>query len=176
MPPKLIVLSEQLRGQTFELTGPSYAIGRSENAEICIPDPTISGKHCELVKIGEDEYQVVDAGSTNGTRINGIRVTEQKMVNSDILQVGGVEIMFDCEDQSLTQALSTQTGINLEETAGGIQLQEMDNLSEFKRGKGGGEDNKVARLVFGGVIAILVIVVLILAFVLVSKMMSDPGA
>lgn len=171
MPPKLIILSEQLRGQIYELTEDAYSIGRSEEMSVCVPDPTISGHHCDLLRDGENEYRVVDGGSTNGTRINGVRITDQKLVNSDILQIGGVEIMYDTDDQSLTSVLSTQTGIDLEETAGGIQLEGMDNLSDFKRRKRDGGENPIARFIFFGIVGFLVIAVIILAVVLFFKLM-----
>lgn len=170
MPPKLVILSEQLRGQTFELTNEVYTLGRSEQADICVPDPTISGVHCELVAMGGGEYKVRDGGSTNGTRINGVRVDEQKLVNSDILQVGGVEIMFDTDDQSLTSVLSSQTGINLEETAGGIQLEGIENLNKLSGAGTKDEENAKAKLFFVALIAVLGLIVVILAVVLVMKM------
>jgi len=130
-PPKLIVLSEQLRGQSFELVEDQYTIGRSEECDICIPDPTVSSLHCTLVRDPDGTYRVVDNGSTNGTRINGVRVEEQKLVNSDIVQVGGVELLYDSEHKSATSVLSTQTGINLEDTAGNLDIQELENFSPF---------------------------------------------
>ena len=46
-----------------------------------------------LVK-DDDSYVAHDKNSTNGTRINGIRITEQRLCNGDILQVGGIEILL----------------------------------------------------------------------------------
>jgi pSer/pThr/pTyr-binding forkhead associated (FHA) protein len=168
--PKLIILSEVSRGQTYELTDEHYTIGRVEAAEICVPDATVSSNHCALVSNGDGTYRAVDQGSTNGTRINGVRITEQDMVNSDILQVGEVEIMYDCEDQSLTSVLSTQTGIDLHDTAGGVQVNEMENLNRFKKGGSShsGESAK-ARVIFIAVISVLVLVVLVLAGVFLKK-------
>lgn len=93
--PKLTILSEVLRGQTFELSKDIYTIGRSEDKDITIVDPTVSGLHAILSRKADGSYSVKDNGSTNGTRINGVIITEQDLSSSDILQVGGVEIMYE---------------------------------------------------------------------------------
>ena len=49
--PKLIILSEQMRGKTFELSKELYTAGRVDDRDICIKDPTISSYHCDIVKI-----------------------------------------------------------------------------------------------------------------------------
>ena len=46
--PRIIILSEIMRGKTFELTESLYTIGRNEGVEVVIPDGTISTNHCEL--------------------------------------------------------------------------------------------------------------------------------
>ena len=168
--PKLVVLSEQLRGQTYELSEEMYSIGRGEQESICIPDPTVSGRHCDLVRNEDGTYSAKDLGSTNGTRINGVRITEQRLVNSDILQVGGIEIMFDCEDQSITSAIATQTGINLEDTAGGMAVEEMSNFSPFV-GKGArGADNPKIKMMVTGIIVVLFLVVCVLGYFLAQRL------
>ncbi len=172
--PKLIILSEQFRGQTFELTDNVHTIGRGEQESICIPDATVSGRHCEVVRNEDATYLVRDIGSTNGTRINGVRITEQQLSNSDILQVGGIEIMFDCEDQSPSSVFSTRTNIDLEETAGGIQVKKMTNFSPFDSGGKTGKHAK-AKLLLGSVIGLLLMIVIILGAVLLKGLlMGNP--
>ena len=96
--PTLTILSEELKGKRFELTEQVYTVGRSDKQKISIPVTTISSLHCELVKAPDGSYAVKDAGSTNGTRINGVKITAQKLTDSDILQIGGVELMYKSND------------------------------------------------------------------------------
>jgi pSer/pThr/pTyr-binding forkhead associated (FHA) protein len=169
--PKIIVLSEQLRGQSFELTEEQYTVGRSEECSICIPDPTISSNHCSFVRSEGGTYRVVDNGSTNGTRVNGVRVQSQELVNSDILQIGGVEMLFDCDEKSVTSVLSTQTGINLEDTAGGMEVSEMKNFSPFgSTSPATRQDSKRIVWVFVAVIGALAIAVVVLLVMLLGKL------
>ena len=99
---KIIILSEQLRGQSVELVKDEYTIGRTEDCDICIPDPTVSSPHATLVKTDDGVYEARDAGSSNGTRVNGVRIDQagKPLAHSDILQVGGVEMLYDSWDQS----------------------------------------------------------------------------
>jgi pSer/pThr/pTyr-binding forkhead associated (FHA) protein len=160
------VLAEQLRGQSFELAGERYTIGRSEECDICIPDPTMSGRHCTLTRDQDGGYTVSDEGSTNGTRINGVRIDSQKLSHSDILQVGGVEVLYDCGEKIVSSSLSTQTQINLADTSGGKAIPEMANFSPFgSRGQGqgsGGESNKLLLWSVYGGIGLLVVIALVL--------------
>lgn len=160
-PPKLVVLSEQLRGQQFELSQDLYTIGRSEKEAICINDPTISSRHCELIRDEDGSFRVRDLGSTNGTRINGVKVTEQKLVNSDILQVGGVEIMFDNEgDESVGSQIKTKTQIKIDEK---VELRkDISSLSRWNRSR---FNSPGVKLLFRiGMIAMILIVLVLLFF------------
>jgi hypothetical protein len=58
----------------FELDADSYAIGREAGNEIVIEDPQVSRRHAQLTRQG-DSYIIEDIGSTNGTYVNGKRVT-----------------------------------------------------------------------------------------------------
>ena len=161
--PKLIILSEQLRGQRFELTKEIYTCGRVADRDIHINDPTISTHHCDFVK-QDDTYMIVDRNSTNGTRVNNIPVTEQVLQNTDILQVGGIEILFDCDDKSMTTVLKTQTGINLHGAEVGVAtVKKMDNASPFKAAGKGGKSQKMML----GFVLLLVLAVVVLIGVLV---------
>lgn len=46
----------------------TYIIGRSRTCDIQVDDPTVSGRHAELIVIGDDMH-LMDLGSTNGTFI-----------------------------------------------------------------------------------------------------------
>ncbi len=158
-----------MRGKTFELTGESYTMGRTENNHVCVPDSTISSFHCEIVRDG-DGYIAKDQNSTNGTRINGIKITEQRLCNSDILQVGGIEILFDCEDKANTTSITTQTAIDLENSAGTLITGGMSNIDPTKKEGGSVNELNKPKVLFLSIIIVLVIVVGVLLFLLYKKL------
>ena len=47
--PRVIILSEMMRGKTFELTESVHTIGRTEDKDVVIPDGTINTLHCETL-------------------------------------------------------------------------------------------------------------------------------
>ena len=163
--PRIIVLSEVMRGKTYELTEDSYAIGRAEDNNICVPDGTISSFHCEIIK-DEDSYIAKDQNSTNGTRINGIKITEQRLCNSDILQVGGIEILYDCEDKANVTSITTQASINLEMSPGTLMNGGLSNIDPTKRSVTIDGSSDKPKLLFMSIMIILVVVVVVLLFLL----------
>ena len=99
--PKLIVLNELLRGQMFELTQDEITIGRSDDRTICLKDPTVSTLHCKLTRNG-DKYVIADAGSTNGTKVNGNPLTaEYELQSGDTVRIGAFELLYDTEDKTI---------------------------------------------------------------------------
>ena len=127
-PANLIVLSECARGQTIELDKSPITVGRDVECDLFIDDGTVSSMHAE-VYFEDDRYYVKDNSSCNGTRINGVRVTSQFLENSDILQVGGIELLFDTEEHGNTTAITTQTCISLDDLGGGFNPDELKNIS-----------------------------------------------
>ena len=168
--PRAIILSEIMRGKSFELVDDVYTIGRTEDNDICIPDGTLSSKHAEIIKTG-DMFRVIDKGSTNGTRINGERITESNLRSSDILQVGGIEILFDSEESSTKASNTTQTNINLDIDAN-LGHKDMQNINPIKTSvaaKTGSSGKKG----FTAIIVILTLIVAVLLFMVAKKLLAS---
>lgn len=102
--PKLTVLFEKLRGKTFEIDKDEMSIGRRDSNDICIKDSSLSGHHADIFRRevdGKTVYVLRDNDSTNGTRINNVAVTgEQTLKNSDLILFGGVEVLFDSNEET----------------------------------------------------------------------------
>jgi pSer/pThr/pTyr-binding forkhead associated (FHA) protein len=171
--PKLIVLSEKLRGKSFDLDKETITVGRTDKADICIKDATISTSHCEFVR-SEDSYILKDCGSTNGTRINNVPVPEggKELKNSDILQFGAVEIFFDSNDGTATSITRTHTGIDLDSTETGLgTVKNLGNFSPYEKGRGGSGSQKIML----GLMILLIIVIIVLISYAVYAMYSGAS-
>jgi predicted component of type VI protein secretion system len=84
MPPQLVALTE---GPSILLDKPILLFGRNPECDIQIDSRKISRRHCCLAQV--NDYLVVrDLGSTNGIRINGVRVLEGKLRGGDELTIG----------------------------------------------------------------------------------------
>jgi pSer/pThr/pTyr-binding forkhead associated (FHA) protein len=78
------------------LPGNIKTIGRSAGAEFMVDAALVSRLHCRL-SAGATELQVDDLDSTNGTFVNGQRVTSSSLKEGDRLGVGRVELVVSRE-------------------------------------------------------------------------------
>ena len=79
---------------TFQLpVGAVKTIGRSTGAEFIVEAPLVSRLHCQLTARA-DGVHVKDLDSTNGTFVNGKRVTTAEMSEGDRLSVGRLELVI----------------------------------------------------------------------------------
>ena len=74
-------------GKVYEFNKDEIVLGRDLGNDIVVGDADISRRHAHLVWQG-DAYMVEDLGSTNGTYVNGERLTGPKLL------AGGETIMF----------------------------------------------------------------------------------
>lgn len=91
---KLVILSEGMTGRSHELNVDKTTIGRVEDNTFPITDPSVSSHHCEIVLRGADVV-VRDLNSTNGTYINGEKITEATLKSGQILRLGQVELRLE---------------------------------------------------------------------------------
>jgi pSer/pThr/pTyr-binding forkhead associated (FHA) protein len=85
MPPQLVAFPEGFR---ILIDKPIMLFGRDAECDIRFDSRKISRRHCCLAQIG-DQLIVRDLGSTNGIRVNGIRVLEGYLRAGDELTIGG---------------------------------------------------------------------------------------
>ena len=72
------------------------AIGRGPGADVRIPHLSVSDAHA-TIRLEADGFAIVDHGSTNGTRVNGVRLTAQrkkKLADGDAIEIGAYALRF----------------------------------------------------------------------------------
>jgi adenylate cyclase len=74
-------------GDNIPLMRPKLTVGRRGSCDICLRFPNISGMHCELT-FREGYWYVRDLNSTNGVKVNGSRVVEKMLRNTDQVAIG----------------------------------------------------------------------------------------
>jgi len=85
--PALTVIQGPDQGKAFDLNGETLIIGRDPACDVALRDPGISRHHARLELKG-NRYVLKDAGSANGTFINGLRITESALQTGDQIRVG----------------------------------------------------------------------------------------
>src|SRR3954466_11211165 len=91
---KLVLLSAGHTGQAHELKVDKTTVGRVEDNTFQIPEPSVSSHHCEILMRGSDVV-VHDLNSTNGTFINGEKVTESVLKPGQTLRLGQIEMRLE---------------------------------------------------------------------------------
>ena len=103
-------------GKTFPL-GDETVIGRSEQATVHILDTRASRRHAVIRKLFQG-YQLTDAGSTNGTFLNGELLSGPSWLQvGDMIAIGETQIKVFRSGDHLSQLTSDQTVF----TGGGVQ-------------------------------------------------------
>jgi adenylate cyclase len=87
-------------GDPIPLLKPTLVVGRRESADIVLRFPNVSGTHCELSLV-DGYWFVKDMGSSNGTKVNGSRVSEQRLDPGDTLSVAKHEYEVSYEPARL---------------------------------------------------------------------------
>ena len=156
--PKLQIQSGQLEGKVFDLLEERVTVGRALDNTIRMEDGTVSHHHAMFVIEGNG-YKLRDLNSTNGTRVNGMRVTETKLTNGDQVRMGSVEMRFESDMKKASQPLPpTQTGIDISDVGkGGGPPPAFGSASPFGRKKRGGGNAWVWAVLGLGVVALVVL-------------------
>jgi hypothetical protein len=150
-------------------------IGRLEDNSFQIQEQSISSHHCEVLLKGNDVV-VKDLNSTNGTYINGEKVSEKALKPGQILRLGQVEIRLEgnggpggaaadaatpAEKKKLDNTRVIPRGVKLNEFEQGASGVKFDKNSPFAK-----KSNKT-NMVFiavGVVLGLIILSFLIMAF------------
>jgi hypothetical protein len=92
---------------THELIGDLIRIGRAPSNDLVIDDPTVSAQHASLTK-SPGGYRLKDLGSTNGTQINGVSITEAGLKDGAEIRIGYVTGVFRDAIASIDQVRKLQ--------------------------------------------------------------------
>ena len=92
--PALEIVEGPSAGTTVRMSlQTACSLGRAPNNDILLDDQAISGQHCRIRPTGEG-FVLHDLGSTNGTFVNGNRVTRHPLRPGDQIRVGASLIRF----------------------------------------------------------------------------------
>lgn len=171
---KLVILTQGLNGRAHELNVDRTTIGRVEDNMFQIAEASVSSHHCE-VHLRGNEVLIRDLNSTNGTFINGEKITESVLKPGQTLRLGNVELKLDAPGTPGAPATSAPgapkrqveatmvipRGVSLSELESGGRPPGLDTSKEFskKRNKAG-----IYFWLAVGVMGIVIVVLLLMVF------------
>lgn len=87
-------------GDYYPLLAAMTVLGRDNSADVVLDDPGISRQHTEIRVTSDGPHLITnirDLGSTNGTFVNGERITSQRLNDGDRINVGRTALIFRSE-------------------------------------------------------------------------------
>ena len=137
--PRLVAQSPEFEGRSFELTGQELSVGRLGDNAVQIEHASVSGHHA-LLTLDEQDYVLKDLESTNGSRVNGEKVTSQKLRRNDAVRLGNIELLYDSEHAPPGQPMpSLSERVKLSECATHGHPADFTNASPIKKKVRGSE-------------------------------------
>ena len=110
---RLVMRAGPQPGQTFVLDQDSLTLGRDPGNEIVIGDPQVSRQHARITRQGGLTV-IEDAGSTNGTFVNGLRLAgPHTLTDGDVISLGdAVTLSYHSADVTMTEPLGGQPTVS----------------------------------------------------------------
>ena len=93
----LAVQTGALAGRIFPLRFADITIGRALDNDVVLDSNDVSRRHVRIESAGT-LLRLIDLGSTNGTRVNGRRVSEHLLRNGDLVELGSTQLLFRVGD------------------------------------------------------------------------------
>lgn len=105
MASRLIIIAGAFEGITFQLTEDETSVGREPENHICLPDMSVSRRHCSLKRDGQ-RFMLSDLGSRNATYVNGMPVKQHPLKSGDRVRVGDTLFLFQCDETAESNPFS----------------------------------------------------------------------
>lgn len=161
---KLVILSEGMTGRSHELNVDKTTVGRVEDNTFPITDPSVSSHHCEIELRGM-EVLVRDLNSTNGTYINGEKITEATLKPGQILRLGQVELRLETGEAAAAPKKPVESTMVMPR---GVSLTDLEQTARGgfdTAGKGfAKKDDKANKVFLIVAIAVAVVIVLLVLY------------
>jgi pSer/pThr/pTyr-binding forkhead associated (FHA) protein len=113
----------------YELDKESITIGRKPDNDIHIDNLAVSGVHAKILTILNDSF-IEDLGSTNGTIIDGKKITKHALKNGETVVIGKHELKYVSGSAEDSENEFEQTMIIRPDTEGMPETQEADKDNE----------------------------------------------
>lgn len=93
-PPAREAVTLTIGDHVYPLTTTRVVLGRSRECDVRVADANVSRRHCEIVQDGPSAWSVRDLGSTNGTELNGHKVSRADLTDGDRITIGDTDVHF----------------------------------------------------------------------------------
>lgn len=121
--PALRIKAGSGSGHTFNLDKPEAVLGRDPAVDIVIESPGVSRRHARIYQV-DQTYMIEDLGSSNGTFVNGVRISEPvRLKHGDEIRLGQVlalELRLPVTAETMMEGAAIEQQATMMETPQGI--------------------------------------------------------
>ncbi len=103
---RLIGLNRSVKDEIFEVKEKTSLVGRGNDCQIVIVDPSISRVHARFLVMNPSTVLVKDMGSANGVYVNGRMVNTWELRSGDDLRIGDLEFKVEIPGADTTKTKS----------------------------------------------------------------------
>ena len=105
--PKLVIHQPDGSLREVKLDRDRITIGRRADHDICLPYPAVSADHAEIITVVSDSF-LHDVGSTNGTLVNGQRVSKHFLRDRDRIDIARQQLVYLVNEAETVEPLAPQ--------------------------------------------------------------------
>ena len=91
--PRLVCTSSSGTSKIIPLKKAKLVIGRSVEADLNLPDPLVSRKHC-VIEQREGEFLIRNVSTTNPLLLNEVAIAEKRLYTGDQIKIGNTNLAF----------------------------------------------------------------------------------
>lgn len=92
------------------LEGGRITLGRRADNDVWLPYPAVSADHAAIVTVLDDSF-LEDLQSTNGTLVNGNRITKHFLRDHDVIDLGRVQLVYLIDNDEVVAALQADAAV-----------------------------------------------------------------
>ena len=108
--PFAYLVTQEEDSKRYPITNTTWRIGRSRDNELSIADNSISRLHAEIHRYNNGSFFIIDMQSLNGIYVNEKQVSNKKLQEGDIIEIGDISLRFtyQSKDYSLNEDTAIQ--------------------------------------------------------------------
>lgn len=107
--------------ESFLYEDSGYRLGRSNECELLLDHPTVSRQHANVAHTNKI-WQLKDERSRNGTKVNGIAITQSTLQTDALISIGELDCLFETKSSEQLDAIITHNQWRLSSSQSPIEI------------------------------------------------------
>ncbi len=130
MPARITVCySNQPAVESFLYEGSGYRLGRANDCDLLLDHPTVSRQHAQVAHANEI-WQLKDERSRNGTKVNGIAITQSTLKTDALISIGELDCLFETKSSEQLDAIISHNQWRLSSSQSPIAIPMNEHLQQ----------------------------------------------